>query len=259
MLPGIDLARLKTLSPENLTRAALLADELVRRQSQKMFFRLFPDEDTPQPGGQIIHARHKYGKHLEFFAAGASYRERCFLAANRVGKTTAGGYELTCHLTGQYPHWWEGRRFDGAIRAWACGKTNETTRDIVQAAMLGEIAFEGSRKVVSGTGMVPGHLLGQPSWKQGVQDLVDTIKVKHVSGKWSTLGFKSYQQGRGSFEGTAQHVVWPDEECPMDIYGEIVIRTATTNGLIMLTFTPLEGLTETVLQFMPAEDRPAQS
>ena len=44
--------------------------------------------------GSVIHARHKYAKHLEFFEAGAKYRERCFMAANRVGKTLgAGGYE----------------------------------------------------------------------------------------------------------------------------------------------------------------------
>ena len=43
---------------------------------------------------------------------------RCFLAANRVGKTEGvGGYELTCHLTGEYPDWWEGRTFDDPIEA----------------------------------------------------------------------------------------------------------------------------------------------
>jgi len=246
--------QIRHLPRENKIVANAVIAEKERRRSQRAFFRLFPDEDTVQPDGSIIHARAKYGKHLEFFAAGSTYRERCFLAANRVGKTTAGGYELTCHLTGLYPKWWEGRRFTAPIRAWACGKTNETTRDIVQSALLGEIAFADGRKTVSGTGMVPGRLLGLPSWKQGVQDLIDTIKVKHVSGKWSMLGMKSYQQGRGSFEGTAQHVIWPDEECPLDVYGECVIRTATTNGLVMLTFTPLAGLTDTVLQFLPQQD-----
>ena len=33
---------------------------------------------------------------------------------------------MTCHLTGRYPPWWEGRRFSGPVRAWAAGKTNET-------------------------------------------------------------------------------------------------------------------------------------
>ncbi len=31
---------------------------------------------------------------------------------------------------GRYPDWWEGRRFSGPVRAWAAGKTNETTRDV---------------------------------------------------------------------------------------------------------------------------------
>jgi hypothetical protein len=38
---------------------------------------------------------------MEFFEAGAKYRERCMMAANRVGKTLgAGGYETAAHLTG---------------------------------------------------------------------------------------------------------------------------------------------------------------
>lgn len=256
-MQAINLADLRALPREKKEIAAQILAEKERRYARRAFYRIFPDEDTIQPDGSIIHARHKYPKHLEFFKASAEYRELCFLAANRVGKTWAGAYAMTCHLTGDYPHWWPGRRFKGPIRAWACGKTNETTRDIVQTALLGEITFDNSRKTVTGTGMIPGAMIGQPSWKQGVQDLVDTIKIRHVSGRYSTLGLKSYQQGRGSFEGTAQHVIWPDEECPLDVYGECLMRTATTNGLVMLTFTPLAGLTETVLQFMPEDDRPA--
>ena len=194
---------------------------------------------------------------MEFFRAGARYRERCFMSANRVGKTEgAGGYELTCHVTGRYPHWWEGRRFKGAIRAWAAGKTNETTLDVPQLTLLGPVVYEGDRKSVSGTGLIRADLLDLPTWKQGAPNLVDQIKVRHVDGGWSMLGFKAYKQGRGSFEGTAQHVIWLDEEPPMDVYGECLIRTATTNGVIMLTFTPKMGMSKVVLQFMPRELRP---
>jgi phage terminase large subunit-like protein len=182
------------------------------------------------------------------------------MAGNRVGKTIAGTYETTCHLTGHYPDWWEGRRFAGPIKAWAGGKTNETTRDILQVELLGNIAFSGQRKLVDGTGLIPKSCLGQEqgqlSWKAGVADLVDTVKVRHKSGGWSELGLKSYQQGRGSFEGTARHVIWFDEEPPMDVYGEALIRTATTQGLIMLTFTPLEGMSQVVQGFLPREMRP---
>lgn len=204
-------------------------------------------------------ARDYYQKHLEFFRLGAVKRARCLMAANRVGKTfSAGGFETACHLTGDYPKWWEGKRFRHPIRAWACGKTNETTRDIVQTTLLGDVEYHGARKHVDGSGIIPrekiGIAPGQVTWKQGVADLIDTIRIKHVSGGWSKLGLKSYQQGRGSFEGTAQHVIWDDEEPPMDVYGEQIIRTATTKGILMLTFTPLEGMSDVVQQFLPSND-----
>ena len=248
MLP-IDAETLNGLTREQLIAALEVHEEEQRRRRQRQFFELFPD-DGPN-------ARHLYPKHLEFFEYGATMRERCFMAANRVGKTVGGGYELACHLTGLYPDWWPGSRFPHPIRAWAAGKTNETTRDIVQAKTLGPIAYtKTGRKTVSGEGIIPGEHLAQPSWKQGVPDLVDTIKVKHKSGGWSVLGLKSYQQGRGSFEGTEQDVIWLDEEPPLEIYGECLIRTATTKGLILLTFTPLEGMSEVVMQFLPRSMRP---
>ena len=163
---------------------------------------------------------------------------------------------MTAHLTGRYPDWWVGRRFDQPVSVWACGKRNESTRDVVQKALLGDVSFDtpDARKGFKGTAMIPGHLMGRITWKRGVDDLVDTILVKHVTGGWSRLGLKAYEQGRGSFEGTAKHVIWLDEECPLDVYGECLIRTATTGGIILLTFTPVEGLTETVLQFIRQED-----
>ncbi len=167
----------------------------------------------------------------------------------------AGGYETAAHLTGEYLQWWPGRRFTKPVKWWAAGRTNETTRDIVQATLLGQVTRDG-RKHFDGTGIVPGHALGPVTWKQGVSDLVDTIKVRHASGGWSTLGLKSYAQGRGSFEGTSQHGIWLDEEPPLDVYGECLIRTATMDGIIMLTFTPLAGMSEVVMGFLPAEMRP---
>ena len=228
--------------------------EKYRQRRSKLFYSMFPDEDVTLEDGSIMYARHKYAKHMEFFAAGLTYRERCFMAGNRVGKTWGGGgYEMTAHLTGKYPEWWEGRKFTRPIKTWAAGKTNSTTRDILQATFLGDMSIEDGRRKFDGTGIVPGDLLGATIFKTGLPDLVDTVRVRHSSGGWSVLGFKSYQQGRGAFEGTAQHAILLDEEPPADIYGECLIRTMTTNGIILLTFTPLEGLTEVVLQFMPQD------
>lgn len=221
-----------------------LLEEKTRRASRRKLWTYYPDAGPLR--------RELYRKHLEFFRAGATHRERLMLAANRVGKTEGvGGYETTLHLTGLYPAWWEGRRFKKPISGWAAGKINETTRDIVQKKLFGPITYDGPRKRVAGTGLIPGDLIGDITWKQGVQDLIDTVKIKHASGDWSVLGMKSYQQGRGSFEGTEQDVIWLDEEPPLDIYSECLMRTMTTDGLVLLTFTPLEGMSDVVLAFLP--------
>jgi len=186
-----------------------------------------------------------YHKHLDFFAGGAEYKERLFMAANRVGKTIAGAYEMACHLTGLYPPWWEGRTFNHPVDAWAAGDTGQTTRDILQEALIGS---------ERGTGMIAGHLLGKTVNRSGIPDAIDTVKVKHVSGGWSTLGFKSFDQKRKSFQGTGKHVVWLDEECPQSIYAEAIVRTMTTQGVIYVTFTPLQGLTKFIQDFHKASE-----
>ncbi|CAB5675514.1 terminase large subunit domain-containing protein [Comamonas aquatica] len=231
------------LSPAQ--REAMLASielELSRRKIDSMY----PDTGPLR--------RELYPKHMEFFKAGATYRERCAMAANRVGKTEGmGGYETALHLTGRYPDWWEGRRFDRPVRFWAAGKTNETTRDIVQNKLFGPVVGSGTSKCFSGTGLVYADCIERVGWKQGVTDLADTVYVKHVSGKFSELGLKSYQQGRGSFEGTERDGIWLDEEPPLEVYSECLIRTATTNGIVYITFTPLEGTTGTVMMFLEGE------
>ena len=183
---------------------------------------------------------------MQFFEAGTHYRERCMMAANRVGKTFGvGGYETTLHLTGEYPDWWTGRRFDHPIEAWAAGDTGETTRDIIQYTLMGAIGELG-------TGLIPAaNIIGEPTKRSGITGAMDIAKIRHKSGGTSYLAFKSYDQGRKKFQGTAKHLIWLDEEPPANVYSECVTRTMTTQGLVLCTFTPLEGLTEVSLKFMP--------
>ena len=185
----------------------------------------------------------KYEKHIEFFSAGKIFRERCFMAGNRVGKTLAGAYEMACHLTGDYPDWWTGRVFDYEISAWAAGDTGQTTRDIIQYTLLGPPGEMG-------TGLIAKDKIVDYKIRPGIPNAIDSIEVKNNSGKSSFLGFKSFDQKRRSFQGTAKHVVWLDEEPPEEVYGESLMRTMTTNGMVYVTFTPLQGLTEFVMDFM---------
>ena len=214
----------------------LLAKE--KRLHENKWLSYFPDTGDLR--------RELYQKHLEFFRAGAIHRERLFMAANRVGKTeSAGGYETMLHMTGLYPEWWEGKRFSKHISCWMAGTTNITTRDILQAKVCGPINDLG-------TGLIPKDRFIRRTLKSGVQDAIETIYVKHVSGGTSVGNFKTYEQGRVAFEGTEQDVIWLDEEPPMNVYTECLTRTMTTNGLVMVTFTPLRGISDVVLSFLPS-------
>lgn len=207
---------------------------------------MFPDDGPLR--------RELYRQHTEFFALGSQFSERLFLAANRVGKTTAGAYETALHLTGQYPDWWQGRRFDRNVLAWCGGDTAKTTRDTQQLELLGPPGDFGS-------GMIPGECIVDWKSKQGTNDAIEIVYVRHVNGKISRLIFKSYDQGRKSWQGTKPEVIWCDEEPPFDVWTEIQMRLMATRpgepgGIAFLTFTPVEGWTEVVNSFLLKQDPP---
>lgn len=196
-----------------------------------------------------------YQRQLEFHQAGAYFRERLLMAANQVGKTLSAAAELATHLTGRYPSWWEGKRFDHPIRAWAGSKTSEVTRDTVQRMLLGD----PKDKAQWGQGMIPGDFLVRTTQKQGVPDAVEGILVRHVSGANSTCGLKSYDQGREKWQGETLHALWNDEEPPQDIYMEGLTRTNATGGIVFTTFTPLLGMSEVVRMFLVGEKSPSRN
>lgn len=217
-----------------------LLEEAQRRVSQRKIQTYYPETGPLR--------RELYPKHMAFFGAGKDHRERLMLAANRVGKTEGVGvYELVCHLTGDYPAWWDavgGRRFDRPISAWAAGDTGKTVRDILQHKLLGVWGEFG-------TGVLPGASLIGTTAKQGISQAVEGVAVRHSSGGTSHLLLKSYDQRREAFQGTEQDVILLDEEPPLDIYTECLLRTMTNNGMLMLTFTPLMGMSDVVLAFLP--------
>ena len=217
--------------------------ELERRAGGR-FRTLFPDVGP--------YRRELYSKHTAFIRAGATHRERLFLKANRTGGTVLGAYESVAHATGRYPEWWDGRRFKGAVNIWVAGDTAETTKNILQNELLGP---PGQPQLL-GTGMVPVDALYHTTPGR-IPDAISVAYVRHASGDLSTISFKSFDQRRPSFQGTQKHVVWLDEEAPDDIYTECLLRTMETGvfegGIMMLTFTPLLGLTPLVVSFL--EDR----
>ena len=201
--------------------------------------------------------RMDYRRHLECFHAGALFRERCVFGGNRVGKSTMGAYEVALHLTGEYPDWWGGRRFDRPITAWACSVTREQTRDVVQAKLVGPPEAVGS-------GMLRKEYIKEMRKRPGVPDALDIVRVPHVSGGMSTLQFKSYAEGRVGFQGRKIEFVWLDEEPDQDIFGECLLRTTSTgeydpSGMVLMTMTPMKGLSEVAQHFLEEDGRMAET
>jgi phage terminase large subunit-like protein len=165
------------------------------------------------------------------------------MAANQVGKTFAAAMELAAHSCGQYPSWWQGYRFDRAIRAWAAGETTEVVRATIQLLLLGEPGQHGS-------GCIPKSALIEAIPARGLADLVDTIRVQHVSGDVSTINLKAYAQGRERFQGATIDYCWCDEEPEESIFTEALTRTNIARGPFVLTFTPLKGMWNVVKRFL---------
>jgi phage terminase large subunit-like protein len=227
------------MSNDLLLEAEQILKELESRKKRNSIDQYFPDTGPLR--------RELYAKHMEFFRAGKNHTEILALCGNRVGKTTTmGGYEVVLHMTGQYPEWWEGRKFDKPVQVWAGGDTTTTVRDILQLVLLGNIGEFG-------TGLIRGDLLMGTTNKRGLADAVENIYVKHVSGGKSVMQLKSYDQGREAWQGTAKDIIWLDEEPPLDIYTEAYMRIMTTSGMIMNTYTPVEGMGEVTQMFMDAD------
>jgi phage terminase large subunit-like protein len=172
--------------------------------------------------------------------------QRALMCANQIGKTTCGAMEVAYHATGLYPDWWEGFRFDKAVRILCGSNTNEQTRDNLQGELCGDPADDN----MLGTGAIPRDLLGERIRKPGVPNAFDSIAVTHVSGDTSRVMFRAYEQGAKKHMGSRINFGWMDEEPPQDIFSQYLRGTFATGGKLIITFTPEEGVTDVVHQFM---------
>lgn len=187
-----------------------------------------------------------YSRQAEFFDLGARKRERLLMAGNQVGKTESAAFEMACHLTGIYPtKWWSGKKFDHAIRAVAAGEGGLLVRDVLQNKLFGTPGSDED----FGSGMIPKNTILGKTLGHGVSNLLDTVRVHHVSGGTSTLTFKTYEAGRSKFQGMTLDTVWLDEEPPGDLYSEALARLKG-DGICWVSFTPLLGYSPVVSRFL---------
>ena len=195
-----------------------------------------------------------YDYQKKFHTGGAECPQRILMAANRVGKTFCGAAETSYHMSGIYPEWWTGHKFDHPVRVWAAGESNDTTRDIIQRELFGNP--QDPSKL--GQGAIPKDLIVSTVRKPGVPNAFSSALVKHITGGNSSISFKAYEQGFEKFMGEAVDVVWLDEEPKQEIFSQCITRTADTRGIVYMTFTPEKGMTQVVSGFLN-ELKPGQA
>lgn len=226
------------LSDEEL----LAAIERVAEQNQLL---LWFDESFP------------YKWQREFFDAGSFASQRMIMAANGVGKSQTVCAEFAMHVTGLYPDWWKGVRFDyGGWEAWIGSIDNDMQKRGPQRALLGRDLDQ------LGTGLIPREAIARaPQLRQaGVKSVVDTLVVNHISGRPVTVKWLTFEQGWRKWQsGDPKVILWdeePDESNveQKDILSEALTRLVRNNGIFMVGYTPLLGETQLTRHFMYSEE-----
>jgi len=176
---------------------------------------------------------------------------RGILAANRVGKTVSTCYETAMHLTGRYPDWWQGRRFDRPVTVMVAGEGWSQVALVLQNELLGSPDVKLTQQI--GTGAVPRDCIVFDTMRNDGANCLG-VEIRHASGGRSYLLFANYTQEVRQLQGFKLDLAVFDEQPPDDFFSEIVTRTATTQGMVLCSFTPLKGLNGLVSKFWNREE-----
>jgi len=175
---------------------------------------------------------------------------RGILAANRIGKTVSTCYETAMHLTGQYPEWWSGDRYDRPVTVMVAGEGWSQVALVLQQELLG--TPDVKLRDHMGTGAIPRSAIVQDTMRSDGANCIG-VEILHSAGGRSYLLFANYTQEVRQLQGFKLDLAVFDEQPPDDFFSEIVTRTATTQGRILCSFTPLKGLNGLVSKFWNRE------
>lgn len=158
---------------------------------------------------------------LRFLSEDASTQLIC--GGNRSSKTTGVAKKII------------DKCISSKLRIWACAETFSDSVNIQQ------------RKIW--------ELLPKKETRYCYYDDVNGFRNRKLIFKTgSIINFKSYDQGRESFQGDDCDVIWFDEEPPLDIYKECRMRLIDRNGKLIISMTSLKGMTELVQEIYEDAD-----
>jgi len=230
---SVDPQRLQALPTEVYNRfqeyVISVADDM--QYNQLKYFRPFPHQ-------------------LKFFAT-HEHDRRGILAANRIGKTVSTCYETAMHLTGRYPAWWQGKRFSKPITAMVAGEGWSQVALVLQNELLGTNDVKIKDHI--GTGAIPRDCIITDTMRSDGANCIG-VEIRHTSGGKSYLLFANYTQEVRQMQGFKLNLAVFDEQPPDNFFSEIVTRTATTQGQVLCSFTPLKGLNGLVSKFWHREE-----
>ena len=186
--------------------------------------------------------------------------ERSIVLGTQQGKTTAAGFDMAFAAVDIWPPWHTGRhpsppniersaRFIG----WYCSVSSQNVRDGAQNKLLGDISMQSGL----GTGAIPLDYIEGVTMSRGISHFVDTITVRRETGGTGILQSKTYEQSVLSYQGVPVDLGWLDEDVGYDdrIYNEVIGRTISTSGRIIVSLTPMLGLTPLRKRFIDAKDQ----
>lgn len=182
------------------------------------------------------------------------YRMVC--AANRLGKSYFASYEASVHATGRYPHDWAGMRYDKPIHVMVLGYDwSQLARpEAIQELVCGSADRRG-------TGWIPKKDIVTSVLKSGMRNTLEYMTVRHYdsTGKYdgdSKISFAAYSGDDKTIMGTTIDFALLDEQCPENIFQQIVTRGWTSkdrNGnntaRVLYVATPEMGMDPTISQF----------
>lgn len=236
------------------TKLKQLNDQLELLANQQKYNQL--DKYFPDTGP---YARSNYPVQMEFIRRSKDHHIMGLLGATGSGKSTFGAWFTYLHLSGKYPHWYNGHRYNqGPLNGWMASIETKQLRPI-QEILFGSHADPG-------TGIIPKQDITDDKGEIQTRIMASTahcyelcyIRHYNSAGKfdgWSKLEFKTYLQGWEQFQGATRQWIWLDEE-PSDpkIFAECLGRLRGTEGKegrILCTFTPLLGWSQVYLTFCP--------
>jgi len=193
-----------------------------------------------------------FAHQTKFFSTGSSLR-RGILAANRIGKTVSTCFETAYHLTGLYPEWWpeDAKRFAKPVTAMVAGEGWSQVALVLQNELLGTNDVKIKENI--GTGAIPRDRIVFETMRSDGANCIG-VEIRHTSGSNSYLLFANYTQEVRQMQGFKLNLAIFDEQPPDDFFSEIVTRTATTQGQVLCSFTPLKGLNGLVSKFWHQEE-----